>query len=47
MMQPGVVAGWVGVSNKHLMYIPGIAIYLAIFLLQRRRRLAAGTLVPA
>lgn len=47
MMQPAVVARWVGVSNKHLMYIPGIAIYLAVFLLQRRRRLAAGTLLPA
>ena len=46
MMQPGVVAGWVGVSNKHLMYIPGIAIFFAIFMLQRRRRMAAGTLTP-
>jgi TRAP transporter 4TM/12TM fusion protein len=47
MMQPGVVANWIGVPNKHLMYIPGIAIFSAIFLLQRRRRLAAGTLVPS
>jgi TRAP transporter 4TM/12TM fusion protein len=46
MMQPGVVAGWVGVANKHLMYIPGIAIFSCIFMLQRRRRLAAGTLTP-
>jgi len=47
MMQPGVVANWIGVPNKHLMYIPGIAIFSVIFLLQRRRRLAAGTLVPS
>ena len=47
MMQPGVVANWIGVPNKHLMYIPGIVIFSAIFLLQRRRRLAAGTLVPS
>lgn len=47
MMQPGVVANWIGVPNKHLMYIPGVAIYSAIYLLQRRRRLAAGTLVPS
>ncbi len=47
MMQPGVVANWIGVPNKHLMYIPGVAIYSTIYLLQRRRRLAAGTLVPS
>lgn len=46
MMQPGFVAGWVGLENKHLMYIPGIAIFFGIFMLQRRRRLAAGTLTP-
>ncbi len=41
MMQPGYVAGWLGVENKYNMYILGLAIFGLIFLLQRQRRLAA------
>ena len=41
MMQPGYVAGWLGVQNKYNMYIIGLAIFGLIFLLQRHRRLAA------
>ena len=41
MMQPGYVAGWLGVQNKYYMYIIGLAIFGLIFLLQRQRRLAA------
>ncbi|UCG39503.1 MAG: TRAP transporter permease [bacterium] len=42
MMQPRVVAGWVGAPHYYLVWPAGLALYGLIYLLQRRRRLAAA-----
>jgi TRAP-type uncharacterized transport system fused permease subunit len=51
MLQPGYTLGLLGLENnalgsgflqtKYLMYLPGLALFSLIFLVQRRRRLAA------
>jgi TRAP transporter 4TM/12TM fusion protein len=40
MMQPHVVANWVGLPHPYMVWPLGLALYGAIFLNQRRRRLA-------
>nr|NIO21268.1 DUF3394 domain-containing protein [Candidatus Aenigmarchaeota archaeon]NIO85505.1 DUF3394 domain-containing protein [Candidatus Aminicenantes bacterium]NIT27464.1 DUF3394 domain-containing protein [Candidatus Aminicenantes bacterium] len=43
MMQPHVVANWVGLPHPYIVWPLGLALYGAIFLNQRRRRLAQDT----
>ena len=37
MMRPDLPASWFGFPNKYVTFFPGVALWLAIYLLQRRR----------
>ena len=37
MMRPDLPASWFGFSNKYVTFFPGVVLWLAIYLLQRRR----------
>jgi TRAP-type uncharacterized transport system fused permease subunit len=37
MMQPAAVAGWMGIENKYLIYIAGLAVMGCVYMVQARR----------
>jgi len=47
MMQPGYSAQFIGIENKNIMYVAGLAIYTFIFLNQMRRRRIDDRVAPA